>query len=52
VLAAQLGTLTNQSKQIDKDQAKVTETVKKQVKNLGFNLVESPETTTTEVNKK
>lgn len=52
VLAAQLGTLTNQSKQIDKDQAKVTETVKKQVKNLGFNLVESPETTAPEANKK
>ena len=52
VLAAQLGTLTNQSKQIDNDQAMVTETVKKQVKNLGFNLVESPEITTTEVNKK
>lgn len=52
VLAAQLGTLTNQSKQIDTDQAKVTETVKKQVKNLGFNLVESPDTTTPEANKK
>jgi hypothetical protein len=52
VLAAQLVTLTNQSKQIDNDQAKVTETVKKQVKNLGFNLVESPETTAPEANKK
>lgn len=52
VLAAQLGTLTNQSKQIDNDQAKVTETVKKQVKNLGFNLVENPETTAPEANKK
>lgn len=52
VLAAQLGTLTNQSKRIDNDQAKVAETVKKQVKNLGFNLVESPAPTTTEANKK
>lgn len=52
VLTAQLGALTNQSKQIDNDQAKVTETVKKQVKNLGFDLIESPAPTTTEVNKK
>lgn len=52
VLAAQLGTLTNQSRQIDNDQAKVTETVKKRVKNLGFDLIESPAPTTTEANKK
>ena len=52
VLAAQLGTLTNQSKQIDNDQAKVTETVKKRVTNLGFKLVESPESTTPQAIKK
>ena len=52
VLAAQLGSLTNQSRQIDSDQAKVTETVKKRVTNLGFKLVESPESTTPQANKK
>ncbi len=52
VLAAQLGSLTNQSRQIDSDQAKVTETVKKRVTNLGFKLVESPESTTPQAIKK
>lgn len=46
ILASQLGTLTNDSKRIEKDQAKAKETIKKQVKNLGFEWNESaaPET--------
>lgn len=51
VLTAHLGSLENQLKQIDKDQNKTTEAVKKQVKNLSLAWVESapvdtPETPT------
>ncbi|TKB58801.1 MAG: hypothetical protein E8D49_10395 [Nitrospira sp.] len=52
VLSAQLGTLTNQIKQINNDQTKATEDVKKQVKHLGFDWVESPEPTTPEAKPK
>jgi hypothetical protein len=52
VLETKIATLKNDVKRATDDQAKVTETVKKQVKNLGFNLVESTEPTTTEANKK
>ena len=52
VLSAQLGTLTNQLKQINNDQTKATETVKTQVKHLGFEWVESPQPTTTEAKSK
>ena len=52
VLSAQLGSLTNQVRQIDTDQTKATEAVKKQVKHLGFDWVESPEPTTTEAKSK
>lgn len=52
VLSAQLGTLTNQIKQINNDQTKATETVKTQVKHLGFEWVESPEPTTPEAKSK
>jgi hypothetical protein len=41
VLAAQLGSLTNDSKRIEKDQAKATADLKKQVKNLGLDWNES-----------
>lgn len=52
VLSAQLGTLTNLKTQIDTDQTKAAEAVKKQVKHLGFDWVESPEPTTTEAKSK
>ena len=52
VLSAQLGTLTNRARQIDTDQIKATEAVKKQVKHLGFEWVESSEPTTTEAKSK
>ena len=52
ILGVKIATLNNDVKRATDDQAKVTETVKKQVKNLGFNLVESAEPTTTEANKK
>jgi hypothetical protein len=52
VLSAQLGTLTNQIRQIKTDQTKATEAVKKQVKHLGFEWVESPEPTSTEAKSK
>ena len=52
VLSAQLGTLTNRARQIDTDQTKATEAVKKQVKHLGFEWIESPEPTTPEPKSK
>jgi hypothetical protein len=52
VLDAKIATLNNDVKIITGDQSKVTETVEKRVKNLGFNLVEVAEPTTTEANKK
>ncbi|MCR4346166.1 MAG: hypothetical protein NUV55_03015 [Sulfuricaulis sp.] len=52
VLDAKIATLNNDVKIITGDQAKATETVEKRVKNLGFNLVEAPEPTTTNANKK
>jgi len=52
VLAAQLGALTNQVKQLDNDQAKAAEVVKKQVKNLGFTWIESAAPTTKEAKRK
>lgn len=52
VLSAQLGTLTNQIKQINNDQTKATETVKTQVKHLGFEWVESSEPSTPEAKAK
>ena len=52
LLDVKIATLANDVKRLTDDQAKTTETVKKQVKNLGFNLVESPAPTTTEATKK
>ena len=52
VLSAQLGTLTNQIRQIKTDQTKATEDGKKRVKHLGFEWVESSEPTTTEAKSK
>lgn len=52
VLDTKIATLNNDVKIIIGDQAKATETVEKRVKNLGFNLVEAPEPTTTNANKK
>lgn len=52
VLETKIATLNNDVKRVNGDQAKVMETVKKQVKNLGFDLVESTEPTTTEASKK
>lgn len=52
VLDAKIATLNNDVKIITGDQSKITETVEKRVKNLGFNLVEVAEPTTTEANKK
>ncbi len=37
LLAAQLGTLANDSRRIEKDQAKAVETIKKELINLGYN---------------
>jgi len=42
VLTAHLSTLKNRRKQIDADQVKTTETVKKKVKNLSLAWIESP----------
>lgn len=52
VLDTKIATLNNDVKRATDDQAKVTETVEKRVKNLGFNLVEVAEPTTTNANKK
>lgn len=41
VLAAQLGTLTNENKRIEKDQAKARTDIKERVKNLGLDWNES-----------
>lgn len=52
VLDTKIATLNNDLKIITGDQAKATETVEKRVKNLGFNLVEVAEPTTTKAKKK
>ena len=52
VLSAQLGTLTNQSRQIDTDQTDAKEATIGRVKHLGFKWVESPEPTTPEAKSK
>lgn len=52
VLDTKIATLNNDLKIITGDQARVTETVEKQVKKLGFILVESPDPTITKADKK